>query len=155
MQNLEHVKWFLDHGADPNLRGRWETTPLRQAALFSSEATIPILQLLLSNGADLDPEALFASMQSREPGGLRVTKFLIEQGISVNVVLPKRPWRGPPYIRSRTPLFHAVHYANTEAVRLLLDLGADKNLTPNGSNLAADFAKTRGYLDIYSLISEH
>ncbi|KUJ15412.1 ankyrin [Mollisia scopiformis] len=152
--NEEHVKWFLDHGVDPSIpcaRG-WNLPML--ATNNDPDKAIAILKLLLSHGAELDPKAAMFAME--RPGGLPIVKFLIEEGMDVNVVLPKtgRHCRGMgrPGSFPRTLLLCAVRWEKIEIVKFLSDEGADKNLSPDGFS-ATDCARNHGCTDIYELLS--
>lgn len=105
----------MEHGADPNQRSDKGFTPLASASLFPSLTTI---ELLISHGAKLIPEALVAAISRRGRGGIPVMRCLIAQGIDVNAAL--RP--------HGSPLHYAVYVAGIEQTHLLLDNGADRSM---------------------------
>lgn len=140
MENETCVKWLLEHGADPNVRGKRGITPLATAALYPSTA---ILELLLSHGAELDPQALYKAICPRGRGGMPIMRFLIDRGIDVNS--PSKPWP--------SPLHYAVYVGDKERVQLLLDKGADRTCKGALGQTAAERAKSKGRLDIYEIIS--
>lgn len=67
--NVDRVKWFLSHGADPNLRssGRGNTATALATAAYHDD--IAVLEALISGGADLIPETLIGAMHLRAHGG--------------------------------------------------------------------------------------
>lgn len=154
IHSKEDVKWFLDHGADPNLRGARGISPLRAATNNPPEIAIAVIDLLLSHGAELDPEALFAAMTPGGRGGIPVVKYLVAKGIDVNVVLPKRAKKGCG-INSRTPLYYAVRCKSKELVEFFLEQGADKELNPNGGISVTEYAKSREYTELLELLGRH
>jgi ankyrin repeat protein len=48
--DYEGLKWLLERGVDPNLRGRWNKTPIHNAVL--SDNDLAIFEVLLDHGAD-------------------------------------------------------------------------------------------------------
>jgi ankyrin repeat protein len=48
--DYEGLKWLLEHGVDPNLRGKWNKTPIHNAVL--SDNHIAFFEALLDHGAD-------------------------------------------------------------------------------------------------------
>lgn len=87
MQDEACVRWFLDRGADPNKQSDRGFTPLASAALYPSTT---VIELLISHGAKLDPDALVSAIDHRGRGGLPVMRCLIDHGIDVNAPLQLR-----------------------------------------------------------------
>ena len=142
--NVDRVKWCISHGADPNLRGsgRGNTaTPLATAAYHGD---IPVLEALLSGGADLIPEALVGAMHPRARGGIPVMKFLINRGVDVNAFRKKE---------GDTHLHWAVRIRDTQKVKLLLESGADGTVKDVLGLTPAEAAKEIGRMDIYEVLS--
>ncbi len=138
------VQWFLDHGADPNLRGKVDCSVLATAALKPSTS---VLELLISHGTQLDPEALFKAMNPRGKGGVSAMKCLIDRGVDVNAVSSMAGSQGG------TPLHYAVKLQNKEKVALLLEAGADKTMKNSSGSTPADLAKDKGCMEIFELLS--
>ena len=74
----------LEHGADPNQRSDKGFTPLASASNYPSVTTI---DLLISYGAKIVPEALVAAISCRGRGGTPVMRCLIDHGINFNAPL--------------------------------------------------------------------
>lgn len=144
MGNEEVVQWFLEHGADPNLRGPVYCSVLATAALHSSTS---VLELLISHGAQLDPQALFHAMSPRGDGGIPVMKYLIDRGIDINAIGHMKE------LGEGNPLHYAVRIKSKEKVALLLESGADKTVRTGHRKTAADMAEDRGFIEIFELLS--
>jgi hypothetical protein len=119
------------------------STPLAKAATLSDPTP---LQMLLSHGAKMDPEALFHAIGIRsQANGMSTLMMLIEHGADVNYVSER--WC--------TPLYHCVRLHQESKLRLLLQHGAD----PDGRSLiggttALEYAKERGRMNLYGLMKE-
>ncbi|KAH8690660.1 ankyrin repeat-containing domain protein [Talaromyces proteolyticus] len=124
------VRWFLEHGADPNQQNDKGMTPLATAALRPS---INILELLIIHGAKLDPQALLNAISRRGNGGVPVMRYLIDQGIDINA--PSRQYC--------SPLHYAVSVAGVDRVQILLDKGADRSIRNILGETPAEMAKSR------------
>ena len=137
------MKWLLDHGADPNIRGPKYPTPLATAALGPLS---PVFDILISRGAELDPEALFLAMSPRGKGGIPVMEYLIDRGIKIDAISPKLG----------TPLHYAVSMGNKgrEKLELLLRRGADRTVTNLAGFTPAELAQQKGHMDIFEILCE-
>jgi uncharacterized protein len=130
----------LDHGADPNLPDPRGITPLSTAAL---EPLSPVVELLISRGAKLDPKALYGAMDPGAEGGTEMVEYLIQLGIDLNA--PCGKWG--------SPLHWATYLRNTEFIQLLLSKGADPTIRDSEGSTAADDARVYGANEIYELLS--
>jgi ankyrin repeat protein len=117
------------------------STPLAQASTRSDPTAV---QILLSHGAEIDPEAIFYAIGIRfQRNGTATMEALIDQGANVNYV--SKRWY--------TPLHHAVYRGNLEKVRLLLERGADPDIKALGGRRSAfESAKTRGRMEMCDLM---
>jgi len=103
------LRWFLDHGANPNTKSvrrgascLQPCTPLAAAAEFDYTTA---LYILLSYGAEMDPLALFHAIGVRgQANGMATTIALVECGADVNYMASL--WA--------TPLHHAVKWGAKE-----------------------------------------
>ena len=128
------VQWFLNHGANPNVGRKDEWDPdsafssnsgqvLNHAACASS---LSVFELLLRHGAQLE-----LSFALHNAAGTKFTderrklmQFLIEvRHVDINQLDTAM---GPRKIGS--PLFYAARNGNTEAIKFLLEHGADATL---------------------------
>ncbi|CZR65974.1 uncharacterized protein PAC_15874 [Phialocephala subalpina] len=141
------LKWFLDHGADPNLRDKIDCSPLATAALKPPTVAIRAFEILIDHGAEVDSRALFYSMDPRGKGGIPVMKYLIARGVDVNAI------GSMVGSREGTPLHYAVALKSEEKINLLLDAGADKTIKTSYGMTPADVAKSRGYMEIFEFLS--
>ena len=146
VENEACVRWFLEHGADPNRRGARNATVLASAALFPSTT---VLELLLSHGAELDPEALLSAMSHRGQGGVPAMRVLIAHGMDVNT----------PSRAHGSPLHYAVYIAGVDRTRFLLEKGADRSAKDILDQTPVEMAKERmtmskNAMTVYEILSE-
>lgn len=128
------LRWILQHGAElnvvsnPRLVGSCanRVTPFSEAAL---DGHILSMEILLEFGAELDSLAVFHAVRWRRRT-METLRFLVDKGADVNAVA--RKWG--------TPLFHAVHWSNKDAVEVLLECGADPDVVWIGGT-AAEIAR--------------
>lgn len=144
IENQEVVQWFLDHGADPNLKGTIDASVLATAALRPSTS---ILELLISHGAKLGPMALFRTVNPWGKGGIPITKYLIDRGIDINAI---GSMMGSP---EGTPLHYAVKLESKEKVEVLLGAEADRTIGNIYGITASKMAKEKGFMEIFNLLS--
>ena len=137
------MKWLLDHGADPNIKGPKYPSPLATAAL---EPLSPVFDILISRGAELDPEALFLAMSPRGKGCIPVMEYLINRGIEIDTISPKLG----------TPLHYAVSLGSKgrEKLELLLRQGADRTVINLAGFTPAELARQKGYTDFFEILFE-
>jgi len=128
--NLEKVKYLLDHGADPNARSRFGNPPLHRACHRGFSG---IARLLLSHDADVNAK----DMNGVSPlhwacirGNTAIARYLIEAGADVNA----RDRKG------RAPLHHACQgsVVSVNGVKELLDHGADVSTADNNGHTPLD-----------------
>ncbi|KAL8925653.1 MAG: hypothetical protein Q9208_003336 [Pyrenodesmia sp. 3 TL-2023] len=135
LATCEHiVRALLQRSADPNSPPRSFGNPLHLACFVGS---VPIVQLLLSYGADLNSvserfdTALFAAIFATLENGRekKVVEVLLQAGINVNQISSKHG----------TALHYVCTKQSEHLVRLLLDNGADPNAKcgSHGSPLTA------------------
>jgi hypothetical protein len=144
MTSEKCAKWLLDHGADPNIRFHKSGPPLATAALEPLSSSQPVLDLLISYGAELDVSALLSAMKPRGKGGIPVMQYLVDRGIDVNGICP--PWG--------TPLHFAVIIGSMEKVEFLLEKGADPTIRNVRDMTPADIAAENGRVDIVEVLSK-
>jgi ankyrin repeat protein len=152
------IKWLLEHGADPNLRGTRDALPLRSAASYGSLA---VVKLLLEHGAQPDHNALNSAVrrrrktgQTRYPDGLAIVKLLVDYGADVNASedppTTRRPTSNarvyPLQHVQNTPLHDAMEIEDEEMVRLLLERGADPEIENSEGLKVSEYAEWKEML---------
>lgn len=114
---IEVVKAFIKHGADPNLKDKkYNVTPLDSAIRLGH---VNMVKLLINSGADLGIESLGTAVGWENA---EIIKIILENGADVNYVNKD----------GNTMLHHAVHWSNNkEIVQILLEHGAEVNAKNN------------------------
>lgn len=121
-------------------------TPLHNAIYTSN---IPMIQLLLSNGADVNTQRghdkatpLMCAVMNFD---VKVTELLVENGADVNC----QDYRG------RTPLMWVCQSGSEYLVNYLLDHGADSTLRDSTNNTPILRAKLEGHEGIVKILEDH
>ena len=142
-QSVPLVRWFLDHGADPSLRGRRAGVQgahmLDVAAASSSPA---VLDLLIERGLKLeDSDALPSAISAVDgpEGRLEMVAHLLDLGCDINAVEKEAP-PSSTGLSSGTPLHTAVLIDNPDYVSFLLDKGADREARNTAGQNVTEFA---------------
>ena len=142
---LASVEVLVKKGANVNLQDQKKRTPLIFAA---SNGHTPVVEYLVGAGADVNAKdgggqtALsYASKRSFN----ETAAFLLENGAEVNV-------RGTK--KGITPLMLAAGWGNKELVQMLLEHGADPNITNIFGKTAKMLAKDRGNSDVVDLLPD-
>lgn len=143
--NYQVANALIDNNADINLIQ--DVSGGHQTALHKSNGGSQFEEIALriinhpSFNANLKPhqEALAYFLQMDMT---RAADALIERGVDINT----------PGYAQRTPLMNAVLNGDTQYVRKLLDLGADKTLTDSSGATALSLAKKGGHRSIVTLL---
>uniref|UniRef100_A0A1Y1MJD6 Uncharacterized protein n=1 Tax=Photinus pyralis TaxID=7054 RepID=A0A1Y1MJD6_PHOPY len=122
---------LLDEGLDINRENNERETPLRRACIDKHAGMI---KLLLSRGASLDEGNFrFSYMHyAAELGDDAIVTDLIQKGVDLNAINRD----------GDTPLFLAVLCKNVSTVKLLLEHGADYNITNKNDRNLLQVAKS-------------
>ena len=159
VKNETLLKWFLEHGADPNLgpplSPQPNSTPIPNSGsslnCAASVATPEIFELLLQHGAKLEnSQPLHMAAASQEDSGrVPMMEYLVGKGVDVNGSDEARGFRavGPP-------LFYAIRQGQVEKVRWLLGHGADPRVEAKGGATALRMAEQTGLGEMIGLIKE-
>ncbi|KAL8805565.1 MAG: hypothetical protein Q9223_005119 [Gallowayella weberi] len=153
----EMLRWFLDHGADPNAEkvvdgDKMGETPLSRAMWRAPFATV---KLLFDYGGpdSIKYGSLVWYAVSRElPDRLQVLKYLLEKGAAsdLNKLLfhdRPEPARQADWVVGRdTPLHTAARHGDLDAARLFVAWGADPAIRDSQGRLAID--KARKQIDL-------
>jgi uncharacterized protein len=119
--NLEDVKFLLDHKINPNVRD--EATGLTALMLAACHAQPEIVKALLDAGADpltVDSNTGATALHKACQGGnVECARLLLDAGSFVDAVTPTM---------GHTPVMDALWYKAPEVVDLLVERGANLNL---------------------------
>lgn len=174
------VTWLLDHGVPIEAQGGRERTALYEAAKFGHVDTV---RLLLDRGADIETRGDTGHtpwLVAAERGHLAVLELLLERGADVSVITNQgldsvfaHTANGPgtsailAYLLAHggsvdlhngegwTALHHAVYRNGAELTSLLLDAGANPNITTTGASTPLGIAESRGYAPIAAILIAH
>lgn len=164
LNNESIVRWFLDHGADPNgacLHGCTATTAAANASPLS------VVKLLVDYGGtiantDAVPRAVLGH-NNGQPDRLEVAEYLLDNGAPIDIYLNQNSAEEVTSMISmiglETALQHASRGGRKDMVELLLRRGADKNRTGRyfesciiNRGTALEIAEMNGFNDIASLL---
>jgi ankyrin repeat protein len=147
------VKLLLDRGANPTERDSIQSTPLLAAAGTNDLVSI---RLLLEHGADpndADMYGLTPLIQAAGNGNAKAIELLLGRGAKVNTVskpeITQGVKNGPIALGNVTALHAAAPASGPEAIKALLDAGANvnaadiRNMTPLMLAIATDHADPR------------
>lgn len=145
--DVEAVQKFLENGFDPHAGNEVGYTALMAAARGGSAG---VIRLLLSSGAHatntdkLRRSALhWAVAQSDDSNQAICVRVLLDAGADVNA-------KDEAGI---TPLMNAAWFGCEEAVRVLLQHGADPHLCDDKERSAKDLASERGHTAVAALLA--
>ena len=158
MRNESLVKWFLDHGADPNIHGAKDECPLCTAA---SVGNIAVVDLLLQHGAKIDySNALqgVAGARKEDSECIPMMAYLLDHGANVNALEHQsnpeyfERMKSHPRISIGTALHCAAYRGSKERVQFLLDRGADPQVRDSRNFTAADSVNEYDEMGIAELL---
>ena len=124
--NLEAVKQLIENGVDASANPCGQRGPLTRA-LFASENSRPLVELLLKHGAN-----------PNDPGYSGISPFVLWTGVRDRDALEKLGllMRHGADVDSSgnglTALINAARFRNIDVISLLLKHGANPNLQPQG-----------------------
>ncbi|KAF6225512.1 hypothetical protein HO133_009512 [Letharia lupina] len=159
VKNEALLKWFLDHGADPNLgpppSPQPDSAPVPDSGstldCAASAATPATFDLLLQHGAKLEnSQALHMAAASQEDAGrIPMMEYLLRKGCDINAGDEARGFQavGPP-------LFYAIRQGQVQKVRWLLAHGADARVEGRGGATALRMAEQTGMGDVIAMVKE-
>jgi ankyrin repeat protein len=147
-RNAEAVRVLLRHGADPTAREeKYWGTPAGWADYFGRTE---LRDVILEGPIDIFDAVLFRSDRIDEI--LMRDPLALERpfGEYVTGDPQSKPWLDPKW----TPLAYAIAHGKLDAVRILLDRGADLGARDSAGRTPTDLAKAAGP-EMLSLIEQH
>jgi len=140
----EIVRLLISSGAQVNLKGKWDATPLHIAAFNAHWGTV---LLLLEKGADAkavkeDGSSVLHELAQASSAGVPAAKALIAAKVDVNAVNKQ----------GQTALHLAAMQGNKPIVELLLDSGADVNAKDKKDKTALELARKRRKQEVVALL---
>lgn len=145
------VTWLLDLGADPNKTSMGNVTPLSYAVQL---APMSIVQRMLRHGGDVRKGHLLQCCMYREDGLLDMISMLVHMGAPIDGKIWKEFPR--PYVDRDRPFGTALHTAaelgKLDAIRHLVDLGANMDVKDNHGHNVLEFARSQNLTDVVSLL---
>lgn len=151
--DAEMTRWFLEHGANPNTQCEVDCTPLSYAV---RNARLSVIELLLSHGGDVRKGQLLQHAVFRDKDLEDVISLLVERGAPLNATMYED---GPTLMRFfPMSLGSALHVATeqgkTNAVRLLIHLGADTSVKDANGDTALECAQKWNKPEIVRLLRD-
>ncbi|KAJ5630516.1 uncharacterized protein N7484_010616 [Penicillium longicatenatum] len=165
VKNIHLLKWFLDHGANPNLGSQEHPTFCKAVEAAAETGTVEAVRMLLDAGAHMDNGGpLYYAAGVCPPGEnpymgtvspstdfdedrIAVMELLVERGANVNQKLETRHMV-PGY-----PLVIAVMAGAVGRVKWLLEHGADVRLK-GAFGSAVDYANGMGSDEMKRVIGD-
>lgn len=150
------TSWLLDQGADPNQRAYYDITLLSFAVQY---APLSVILLLLRRGGDVRKgQMLHSAVNRNAPDQLAIIDLLLARGAPINALEFENDAFSWKKCRDRdsalgTALHEAVMRSKVDAVRLLLDRGADRTLKDSKGRTAFSYAAERGNDTLARLVS--
>lgn len=138
--------WLLDHGADPNQGCAVDITPLSLAVKYASASTI---QLLLQHGGNVKQGQLLFHAIDRESETIPVLKLLLQQGAPLNATMYQghyQSWSLYYFTGLGTVLHKAAELGDVEAVSFLVMKGIDLDVKDANGRTALECAQMRNQL---------
>lgn len=146
---LSHVKYLLEHGADPNANLRGDLyTALEIGAMFASPA---VLDLLLMQGAQAEHRS--ALNKAASSGRLDILGLLLDKGAAIDAI-PDNENVADLVHQSGigTALHDAAEAGKADAVQLLLDRRANKFVKDTAGQTAREVALKKGHHECAKLL---
>jgi ankyrin repeat protein len=149
VSNEALVRWFFEHGADPNVQGDHGEYTIPVA---SANSTPAVIDLLLLHGATLhDSDALHTAAKT---GRVDMVKHLLNLGMDINMVEYTEYPKGRNWAQG-TPLHSAISGNELGVVKYLLERDADPVVKNTHGESALDSAMKHNRTQIVEILKQH
>lgn len=143
--------WLLDHGADPNKRCEIDCTPLSYAVQLAPSS---IIELMLSREGDVQKGQLLQYAIFRTTDLNNVISLLVGKAALFNATMHQdghtlmRFWP----MSLGTPLHIAAELGKADAIRHLVNLGADTSIKDAHGRTVAERAQELYQMEVMMLL---
>lgn len=143
VSDLKMIRLLLEYGADPNIKDRWNRSPIQVAFTNGNKE---IIRLLLDAGADPSIEDNYGRVLklSAFADDKELYSMLTEKGVNVN----------HQDVSGKTELMNVVQLKKLEPVKFLIEHGADPNIQDKTGDTALSYAVQKGNNSIVSYLLE-
>jgi ankyrin repeat protein len=151
VKDEQMTSWLLDHGANPNKRCGIDCIPLSYAVQL---APISVIELMLSHGGDVSKGQLLQYAIFRDTDVNEVITMLVDRGAPLNAAMHEdghtlmRFWP----MSLGTPLHIAAELGRTDAIRYLVNLGADTSVKDANGRTVAELAQQLNQTEVVRLL---
>ena len=152
--NIKLLNLLIANGADINKVNKNKEAPLHYAANNKNNAAL--VKLLIKHGADVnaaDDDGNLPIHNAARKGNTEAVKVLIMNGSKIDIFNTDNYYF--TNINKLTPLVLACVYEQHEAVKLLIQAGADVNLTEKKARTPLHWACYNGNIDIVKLLIDN
>ncbi len=147
--------WFLERGADLNKSpAPTDITPLSFAV---KNAAPDLLRDLLDHSGDVQKGEVLQYALDRETDAVPVLGMLLDRGAPIDAVMYEEHLGSMSlyfFIPRNTPLCKAAAIGNAEAVRFLLERGADPTVRNSWGETPVDCAEQRGRREVFEILTQ-
>lgn len=139
------IRWLIQQGADPDLRGQHRLRPLALAVLYRR---FYIARMLLIEGANPNPKDPHGSSPlhyAARSGDIRLIRLLLRFDANINMINVNRV----------TPLMDAVKLQKIESVKFFINRSANPFMRDKHGLTAAERSAALGHSDITQLLTRY
>ncbi len=148
------VFWLLERGADLNKSPHIDITPLS----FAVEKAAPdLLQELLDHSGDVKRGEVLQHALNRQTDVVTILSMLLDRGAPLDAVMYEDhggSFQLNFFFERHTPLCKAAAIGNVEAVRLLLERGADPSIQNSKGRTPLECAERAGHKEIVDMLAQ-
>ena len=158
IDDAELVKWLLDRGADPNRETAEEQTPLSFAVRYGAFDIINLMLEAGGPGSTSHGYLIHSAIYRQLPDRLEILRFLLDR--VPRKALTELEYEGESndkkflsemqnlFIGCCNPLHAAASQGYLDAVRILLEYGADPMIADGKGRLASDLARGENHIEV-------